>query len=77
MDCLKLTSLSKGALGAREMRNLVGGNVCGCACNGSSSTQDNGTANHAGGKRSKGTMEQLQWFIDEVVVTPEQIPLEL
>jgi natural product precursor len=71
MKSLKMNSLSQNALEAREMRELVGaGPACGCGCNGPSSTYDNGTANHAGGKHSKGSMTEQVWFLDEVVCRP-------
>ena len=42
---LKLTQLSKADLEKREMQQLVGGNCCGCGCNGPSSNVDNANAN--------------------------------
>lgn len=71
MKSLKMNSLSKNALEAREMKDLVGaGPACGCGCRGTSSTIDNGTANNAGGKHTNVSMTEQIWFLDEVVVTP-------
>jgi natural product precursor len=42
---LKLNQIGKGELEKREMRQLVGGECCGCGCNGPSSTDDNFLAN--------------------------------
>lgn len=45
---LRLSSLSKNELQAREMNKLLGGeNCCICPCDGSSSTSQNGYANNA------------------------------
>ncbi|MBR3445252.1 MAG: TIGR04149 family rSAM-modified RiPP [Prevotella sp.] len=41
MKKISMIELSRRAMGAREMNALTGGNVCGCGCHGSSSTQAN------------------------------------
>jgi natural product precursor len=46
---LKLNQIGKSELKKREMRQLVGGECCGCGCNGPSSTDDNALANHGYG----------------------------
>ena len=70
MKSLKMNSLSKNALEAREMRNLVGaGPACGGGCKGPSSTQDNGSANAAGGKHSLCPIEEQEVFINLPEVT--------
>ena len=67
MKSLKMNSLSQNALEAREMRELVGGNVCGCGCHGPSSTDDNGWANNAGGKHSTG-QQDVYIDLDPIIV---------
>lgn len=57
MTKMKMTELSKRAMGAREMNALTGGNVCGCGCHGSSSTNANASANYEGSKSSKGNQK--------------------
>ena len=69
MKTLKFSALAQNALNEREMNALAGGNVCGCACR-SNSTMDNGTANHAGNLSSKGSMTEMVYFLDPVIVTP-------
>lgn len=69
MKTLKFSALAQNALDEREMNALAGGNVCGCACR-SNSTMDNGTANHAGNLSSKGSMTEMVYFLDPVIVTP-------
>lgn len=69
MKSLKLNSFSKFRMEKKELRQIIGGNVCGCACS-SNSEYSNGTANHAGGKHSPGLMTDQTIFLDEVVVTP-------
>ena len=50
--------------------NLVGaGPACGCGCKGPSSTQDNGSANAAGGKHSLCPIEEQEVFINLPEVT--------
>lgn len=51
MKDFNFEALSSRELSEREMNSLSGGNVCGCGCV-SNSNYDNGTANHAGNKRS-------------------------
>lgn len=65
----KMNELAKMAMSEREMNSFAGGATCGCACS-SVSTLDNGSANHAGGFRSKGPKTNQMIFLDEVVVTP-------
>lgn len=69
MKKLKFNTLAQHALNEREMNSLAGGNVCGCACR-TNATMDNGTANHAGNLSSKGSMTEMDYFLDPVVVTP-------
>lgn len=54
MRKVSMNELSKRAMSAREMNALTGGNVCGCGCHGSSSTQDNANANYKGNLSSSG-----------------------
>jgi len=58
MKNLKLNALNKKQLNKREMNTILGGGTCGCGCayadNGGSSTNDNGSANAAGGLVSPG-----------------------
>lgn len=68
MKKFDFNALSKRELSEREMNSLSGGNVCGCGCV-SNSNYDNGTANHAGNKSSKLSMEKMTYYLDEVVVT--------
>ncbi|MDR0835307.1 MAG: TIGR04149 family rSAM-modified RiPP [Tannerella sp.] len=49
LSMLKLNQLSKAELEKREMNLLMGGECCGCGCNGSSSTSANYTANYYAG----------------------------
>jgi len=70
MEKFKLNRLSENRLKRREMRELIGGTTCGCGCKGPSSNLDNGTANHDVGLNSEGSMTDLTWYLDEVVVTP-------
>ena len=56
MKTLKFSALAQNALNEREMR--------------SNSTMDNGTANHAGNLSSKGSMTEMVYFLDPVIVTP-------
>ena len=52
---LRLSSLSKSELQAREMNKLLGGeNCCICGCTGPSSTVDNGNSNYSGGQYTPG-----------------------
>ncbi len=59
MKKLKLSELTKNSLSQKGLKNVIGG-TCSCACayegtpNGST-TDQNGTANANGGKRSPGT----------------------
>ena len=46
IERLKLDQLDKSELKKREMGQLIGGTCCGCGCNGSSSLNDNYTANY-------------------------------
>ncbi len=70
MKNLNFETLAKRELSERELNSLSGGNVCGCGCAGSSSNYDNGTANHAGNKSSNLPMDQMTYYLDEVVVRP-------
>lgn len=49
---LKLTQLNSAELRKKEMGQLAGGRSCGCGCHGSSSTDDNYSANWYGGYSS-------------------------
>ncbi len=65
---ISLKKLAENSLDNREMRNLKGGNVCGCGCcyagtPGGSSTTDNGNANNKSNYHSPGCP-------NEIVVTP-------
>ena len=42
---LKINQLGKNELEKRQMNSLIGGNCCGCGCNGPSGTWDNANAN--------------------------------
>lgn len=54
MTKISMIELSKRAMSERDMNALNGGNVCGCGCHGTSSTQDNANANYQGNKNSEG-----------------------
>lgn len=64
-----MNELAEMAMSEREMNSFAGGETCGCACR-SVSTLDNGSANHAGGLHSKGSITGQTIFLDDVVVTP-------
>jgi natural product precursor len=52
---LKLNEVSRIELEKREMNQLVGGECCGCGCNGPSSTEQNANANwYSGYSQSAG-----------------------
>ncbi|RGN32326.1 TIGR04149 family rSAM-modified RiPP [Bacteroides oleiciplenus] len=71
MKTLKLNSFESYKLERKAVRQILGGAMCGCACKGSSSENDNGTENQKGGKYSKGELKTNQTiFTDEVVITP-------
>lgn len=46
---ISLRNLNDEVLAANELTHISGGFDCGCACNGSSSTSDNMSANFSGG----------------------------
>jgi len=57
LEKLKLTQLSKNELEDRQMKGMLGGNCCACACAGSSGTTMNGLFNYKsdyGGSGSNG-----------------------
>ena len=65
MKTLKLTAFEADALSKKEMGKVLGGNVCGCGCTGSSSTAANGNTNVKGNKYTDTTLDKM-----EIVVTP-------
>ena len=48
---ISLRALNDSAIRNREQKHLLGGNVCGCGCYGSSSDSANMSANYAGNLR--------------------------
>ena len=68
MKTLKFSALAQNALNYLNY-DVTALSVCGCACR-SNSTMDNGTANHAGNLSSKGSMTEMVYFLDPVIVTP-------
>lgn len=62
---IKLNNLAKNNLDNREMKELKGGNVCGCGCcyagSGGSSTEANGSANNKSNYYSPNC--DNQWFV--------------
>ncbi len=49
---ISLRALNDSAIKNREQRNLLGGEECGCGCQGPSSLSSNMSYNYAGGKWS-------------------------
>ena len=67
---IKLNTFQGIEMKREDLRQICGGAECGCACE-KNETNDNGDANHSGGKFSPNVPKTDQTiFIDEVVVTP-------
>ena len=66
---IKLHKLAASSLEEHEMKNVRGGQVCGCGCCHSSSNSDNSRANSKQGYYSPGCTNE--WVVTPDPTTPE------